>query len=71
MEGKCTAREGRPLGCRVYFCEEAGGGGGENGWQNALYEKYHEKLQAAHERFGVPYRYMEWRVGLRELMASA
>ncbi|MGN6369767.1 MAG: hypothetical protein ACTHN5_16025 [Phycisphaerae bacterium] len=61
--GLCTAREGRPLGCRIYFCDE-----NAQGWQNEVYEKYHAKLRGVHEKFGVPYRYVEWRAGLRELM---
>jgi Fe-S-cluster containining protein len=60
--GLCSAREGRPLGCRVYFCDESA-----RGWENELYEKYHGMLRAIHERFGVPYRYVEWRAALREL----
>ena len=61
--GLCTAREARPLGCRIYFCDE-----NAQGWQNEVYEKYHGMLRAVHERFGVPYRYMEWRQALRELV---
>ena len=65
VEGLCTAREGRPLGCRIYFCDE-----NAQEWQNGVYEKYHAKLRGVHERFGVPYRYVEWRAGLRELMEA-
>jgi Fe-S-cluster containining protein len=63
--GLCTAREARPLGCRVYFCDA-----GAQGWQNEVYEKYHARLKEVHERFGVAYRYVEWREGLRELAAK-
>ena len=65
VEGLCTAREGRPLGCRIYFCDE-----NAQSWQNEVYEKYHARLRGVHERFGVPYRYVEWRAGLRELMEA-
>lgn len=61
--GLCTAREARPLGCRVYFCDQ-----NAQSWQNSLYEKYHARLRALHERFGLPYRYLEWRAALRELL---
>ena len=64
IEGLCTAREARPLGCRIYFCDE-----NAQAWQNEVYEKYHGQLRAVHERFGVPYRYMEWRAALQEMMA--
>lgn len=63
VEGLCTAREARPLGCRLYFCDE-----NAQSWQNEVYEKYHAKLRAVHERFGLPYRYLEWRAALRELV---
>jgi Fe-S-cluster containining protein len=63
VEGLCTAREARPLGCRLYFCDE-----NAQSWQSEVYEKYHAKLRAVHERFGLPYRYLEWRAALRELM---
>jgi len=65
IDGLCTARDGRPLGCRIYFCDE-----NAQSWQNDVYEKYHAKLRAIHERFNLPYRYVEWREGLRELMAK-
>jgi len=65
VEGLCTAREARPLGCRVYFCDA-----NAQAWQNEVYEKYHAKLKAVHEALGVPYRYMEWRAALREYVAG-
>ena len=66
VEGLCTAREGRPLECRIYFCDE-----NAQSWQNEVYEKYHAQLREVHERFGLPYQYVEWREGLRELMGEA
>ena len=57
----CTAREARPLGCRIYFCDASA-----QSWQNDVYEKYHGQLRALHEQYGLPYRYVEWRVGLQE-----
>ncbi len=62
IDGLCTAREARPLGCRVYFCDE-----NAQSWQNELYEHYHAQLTALHEKYGLPYRYLEWRAALREL----
>jgi len=59
---KCTAREGRPLGCRIYFCDE-----NSQSWQEEVYEKYHAQLKALHEQYQVPYRYLEWRAALREV----
>jgi Fe-S-cluster containining protein len=62
VDKMCTAREARPLGCRVYFCDS-----NAQSWQNEVYEKYHAQLKAVHERLGLPYRYVEWRAALREL----
>jgi hypothetical protein len=61
VEGLCTARAARPLGCRVYFCDA-----NAQAWQNEVYEKYHAKLKAVHDALGVPYQYTEWRAALRE-----
>jgi Fe-S-cluster containining protein len=61
--GLCTARNARPLGCRVYFCDE-----NAQSWQGDLYERYHARLQKLHETFDLPYRYLEWRAALREIM---
>jgi len=52
VDGLCTLRDGRPLGCRVYFCDPA-----YSGPMPRLYEAYHSELRALHERHGVPYRY--------------
>src|SRR5205807_5400993 len=52
VDNLCTAREPRPLGCRVYFCDplyqEAG---------NAISEAYLRKLKDLAERNGLPWRY--------------
>lgn len=51
-ENICTAREPRPLGCRVYYCDpnyqETG---------NALTEAYLGKLKQLAEGAGIPWRY--------------
>src|SRR5688572_16070154 len=39
VDGLCTARNARPLGCRLYFCDE-----NAQSWQNEVYEKYHARL---------------------------
>jgi hypothetical protein len=48
----CTAREPRPLGCRIYYCDptyqEAG---------NALSEKYLARLKALADEAGVDWQY--------------
>ena len=48
----CTAREPRPLGCRIYYCDpnyqETG---------NAITEKYLLRLKHLAEENAIPYRY--------------
>ncbi len=54
-DGLCTTREGRPVGCRVFFCESA-----DEGWQGEVTEWALAQLRELHERFGVSYSYVEW-----------
>lgn len=51
-EGKCTERERRPLGCRTYFCDRR-----YREPLEALYEKYHRRLQKLAERYALDWRY--------------
>ncbi len=61
----CTARTGRPLGCRIYFCDP-----GSTAWQNNAYERYHRLLKILHDKAKLPYAYMEWRAGLGTLLST-
>lgn len=50
--GRCHLRDGRPLGCRVYFCDPA--------YRDAMpevAERHHRGVVAIHERHGLEYRY--------------
>jgi Fe-S-cluster containining protein len=61
VDGLCRNREGRPLGCRVYFCDPA--------WEPEMpgvYERYHAELQALHERLGREYRYRPFVEAVRD-----
>ena len=58
--GRCDAHTSRPFGCRVYFCDAA-----TTAWQQAQYERMHERLRSLHDRHGVPYLYVEWREALK------
>jgi Fe-S-cluster containining protein len=52
VDGVCQNREGRPLGCRVYFCDPE--------WEDAMpgtYERFHDELRALHEAHGLSYGY--------------
>ncbi len=66
QNGQCTTREGRPLGCRVFFCESA-----DEGWQSELTEWALARLREMHERFDVPYVYSEWLSALACITDSA
>src|SRR5262249_47398002 len=61
----CTAREPRPLGCRVYYCDpnyqETG---------NALTEKYLHRLKQLAEEHGVAWRYAPLHQFLNESPAA-
>ena len=59
---RCTVHAVRPLGCRIFFCQQ-----GTQVWQQEFYEIYLQKLHALHDARGLPYRYMEWRTGLTEV----
>jgi Fe-S-cluster containining protein len=50
----CHAREGRMLGCRTYFC-----GPYPAGVPEELHERYLPRIKALHDRYGIPYRYMD------------
>ncbi len=50
--GRCTAREARPFGCRIYFCDPTYQAGGP-----ALGEAFLTRLKAIVERLGLPWDY--------------
>ena len=65
VDNRCSVHAIRPMGCRIYFCQQ-----GTQGWQQALYEQYLAEMKTMHERFDVPYAYVEWRAGLSEATAA-
>ncbi|MFP3937797.1 MAG: hypothetical protein ACLFVW_05605 [Phycisphaerae bacterium] len=60
--GLCTARERRPLGCRVFFCqaplEEC----------SRLYELYHRNIRRLHAERQLAYVYAELTIALSQLL---
>lgn len=60
IDGRCTARGHRPLGCRVFFCDPD-----SQDWQPQMYERYLSELKRIGMECGVEYRYMEWLADLR------
>ncbi len=61
--GHCDAHLERPLGCRIFFCDQGADGLGA-AWQNDLYESTHNEIRALHDSLALPYRYLEWREAL-------
>jgi hypothetical protein len=49
----CTARGRRPLGCRAFFCEMP------SERAEAVYEPLHREIRHLHDRFALPYLYVE------------
>lgn len=52
QNGTCGLRQGRPLGCRTYYCDPE-----HTEETRELAESYHRKVVGIHERYGIPYRY--------------
>lgn len=63
MDGLCGAHTIRPFGCRMFYCDPT-----TTAWQQDAYEAFHAELKALHERFDVPYFYVEWRDALRRVL---
>ncbi len=61
----CTARDGRPTGCRVYFCDPRAAE-----VVPELAERAHARIKSLHERHGIPYAYGEWRMMLETVLTG-
>ena len=61
INGLCSTHTIRPLGCRVFFCEQ-----GTEAWQQDTTEHFLDRLKQLHAEHDLPYAYMEWRAGLAE-----
>ncbi|MBN1554017.1 MAG: hypothetical protein JXA11_04675 [Phycisphaerae bacterium] len=61
----CTARDRRPLGCRIFFCNP--------NIQNELhdiYEECHHRIVQLHQQADIPYLYGEMTAWLRQLQVE-
>lgn len=58
---RCTARDRRPLGCRVHFC-----GAELEDFCHQTYEASHRQIRRLHETHTLPYVYVELTSALRE-----
>jgi len=59
-DGQCHARDCRPLGCRIFYCDPHA-----QHWQGPLTEQCLEELKRLHWELGVPYFYADWMTVLR------
>ncbi len=62
----CTIHLIRPLGCRIFFCDESA-----TRWQEETYERFQSRLREMHDRAGLAYLYAEWRALLGLFSESA
>jgi hypothetical protein len=60
-ENKCTAREFRFSGCRIFFCK------GDQEKQNALYEETIKKFKKLCDDYNLPYQYTELSAALNHI----
>lgn len=60
--GVCTAREHRPLGCRIFFCDE-----NARHWQQDAYEAGLTELKQMMAGLDIDYQYVEWLSALRNI----
>lgn len=51
----CGVHGIKPLGCRVYFCDQSA-----QAWQQELSEEMLTRLRGLHREHGIAYRYGEW-----------
>jgi Fe-S-cluster containining protein len=65
IDGRCTVREARALGCRLFFCDPAA----REVFQQD-YETYHRQLRRLHQAAGLPYRYVELTAAMEELFGT-
>lgn len=64
FDGRCHAREVRPVGCRIFYCDPQ-----TAAWQGPLTETWMGRLRRLHAQLGVPYVYADWMAVLDALSA--
>ena len=62
LDSRCTARDRRSLGCRVFFCRAELADGSA-----ALYEQLHRQIRRLHDRYALGYLYVELTAALVEI----
>jgi len=59
VDSRCSVHAVRPLGCRIFFCDPTA-----EAWMSEAYEHFLDALRTLHDKFALPYHYMEWRAAL-------
>ncbi len=59
---RCHARERRPLGCRIFYCDPQA-----QNWQGPMTEESLAELRGMHDFLNVPYFYSDWMTVLKAL----
>jgi len=62
---RCRARDRRPLGCRVFFCDED-----LQAWSRDSYERFHRLIRRLHDEARLPYAYIEMTAGAAEVLSG-
>lgn len=62
----CGVHSIKPMGCRVYFCDESA-----QQWQHDVSERAMAMIRSIHDQHGVEYVYAEWRALLGAVIARA
>lgn len=65
VDTKCTARNRRSLGCRIFFCGKT-----DTDKINQHYEAYHSQIRTLHQKHWVPYAYAELTAALMQLFVK-
>lgn len=65
VEERCAAHTIKPMGCQVYYCDPTA-----QEWQQQLSERVLAMIRKIHDRYGLEYRYGEWRGMLTMFAAS-
>ena len=61
----CVARNGRPVGCRVFYCDPRA-----KDWVPELAEWSHAAIRTLHDEYDIPYAYGEWRAMLERVLPA-
>ena len=59
---RCDARNNRPLGCRTFFCDKR-----QKDFRDDFYERTYREIRSLHQRYCLPYAYIELTTAILQL----